>query len=83
VAGRRNPESRKELEEKELENKRARGEKELEETKKEMIILLSPLYNPTHLQARLEAREMERAVPHRASESHVSTPLLMLGTLTG
>ncbi len=26
---------------------------------------------------------MERAVPHRASESHVSTPLLMLGTLTG
>jgi hypothetical protein len=36
VAGKRNPESRKELEEKELEEKRARGGKELGETKKEM-----------------------------------------------
>jgi hypothetical protein len=36
VAGRRNSESRKELEEKELEEKRARGGKELEETKKKI-----------------------------------------------
>jgi hypothetical protein len=31
------------------------------------------------MQARLETRAMERAVPHRASESHVSTPLLNVG----
>jgi hypothetical protein len=35
------------------------------------------------MQARLETRAMERAVPHRASESHVSTPLTMLGLVTG
>jgi hypothetical protein len=47
AAGRRNSESRKELEKKELEEKRARGGKELEETTKKRN-LLSPLYNPVH-----------------------------------
>ena len=31
------------------------------------------------MQARLETRAMERAVPRRASESHVSTALLNVG----